>query len=102
VVKYFLARLVLFLACSAVLALLGAGRLAALVGGLFVSLLLSYVLLRRLRDAASIAIAERVQSRTERRASADEDALIEDAQVDESLRADPRSGESLQEGDRSV
>ena len=102
-VKYFLARLVLFLACAAVLALLGAGGLVALVGGLFVSLLLSYVLLRRLRDAATIAIAERVQSRTERRAaSADEDALIEDAQVDEALREDRRSGEALQEGDRRV
>jgi Protein of unknown function (DUF4229) len=101
VLKYFLARLVLFLACTAVLGLLGAGRFVALVGGLFVSLLLSYVLLRRLRDPATTAIAERVQARRERRAPhPDEDALIEDAQVDEALGEAGRNDEALPEGDR--
>ena len=102
-VKYFLARLVLFLLCAAVLALIGAGPLLALVGALFVSLLLSYVLLRRLRDAATVVVADRMQSRMERRAAPlDEDALIEDAQVDEALREDGHRDDALPEGDRRV
>jgi hypothetical protein len=103
VVKYFVARLVLFLVCAAVLALIGAGPLAALVGALFVSLLLSYVLLRRLRDAATVVVADRMQSRMERRAAPlDEDALIEDAQVDQALREDGHRDDALPEGDRRV
>ncbi len=79
-----LARLVLFVLAVTVLGVLGASRELALIGGLLVSVLLSYVLLRRLRDAATIALVDRVQARTERRRAArgDEDALIEDAQVD--------------------
>ena len=101
--KYFLARLVLFLVCAAVLARIGAGPLVALVGALFVSLLLSYVLLRRLRDAATVVVADRMQSRMERRAApVDEDALIEDAQVDQALRGDGRHDDALPEGDRRV
>ena len=84
---YFLARLVLFVVVAAVLSLLGAGPVVALVGGLLISVLLSYVLLRRLRDPATAALAQRMQARSERRAPhPDEDALIEDAQVDEALR----------------
>jgi uncharacterized membrane protein YraQ (UPF0718 family) len=87
VVTYFLARLALFAVCAVVLARLGAAPLVALLGGLVISLLLSYLLLRRLREPATAAIAERVQARAERRAAhPDEDALIEDAQVDEVLR----------------
>jgi Protein of unknown function (DUF4229) len=83
VVTYFLARLALFVAVVVVLTWLGAGTLVALAGGVLVSLLLSYVLLRRLRDPATAAIAQRVQARGERRAAhVDEDALVEDAQVD--------------------
>jgi membrane protein implicated in regulation of membrane protease activity len=90
VVTYFLARLVLFVAVVAVLSLLGAGSFVALVGGLVISVLLSYVLLRRLRDPATAAIARRMQARSDRRAAhPDEDALIEDAQVDEALRDRP-------------
>ena len=87
-VKYMLVRLVLFVAAVTLLGVLGAGRELALVGGLLISALLSYVLMRRLRDAATIAIVDRVQARTERRRAArvDEDALIEDAQVDEAGR----------------
>ena len=83
-----LVRLVLFVAAVTLLGVLGAGRELALVGGLLISALLSYVLMRRLRDAATIAIVDRVQARTERRRAArvDEDALIEDAQVDEAGR----------------
>jgi hypothetical protein len=88
VVKYMLVRLVLFVAAVTLLGVLGAGRELALVGGLLISALLSYVLMRRLRDAATVAIVDRVQARTERRRAArvDEDALIEDAQVDEAGR----------------
>jgi hypothetical protein len=88
VVKYFLARLVLFVLAVVVLGLLGAGRVLALFGGLAISVMLSYVLLRRLRDPATAAIAERVQARQERRAAhPDEDELFEDAQVDAGLDA---------------
>jgi hypothetical protein len=84
VVKYMLARLVLFVLAVTVLGLLGAGRELALVVGLLISALLSYVLLGRLRDASSAVIIERVRARRERRRAArvDEDALYEDALVD--------------------
>jgi hypothetical protein len=84
VIKYMLARLVLFVLAVAVLGLLGAGREIALIGGLLISALLAYVLLSRLRDASTVAIVDRVQARAARRraARADEDALYEDAVVD--------------------
>ena len=94
VVRYFLARLVLFVLAVVVLGLLGAGRVVALFGGLVISVLLSYVLLRRLRDPANAAIAERLQARQERRAAQpDEDELIEDGQVDDALRGELHDGE---------
>lgn len=87
VVTYFLARLVLFVVSAGALRLLGAGPFLALVGGLVVSMLLSYVLLRRLREPATAAVVERAQARSRRRAARpDEDALVEDAQVDDALR----------------
>ncbi|MGZ4650535.1 MAG: DUF4229 domain-containing protein [Kineosporiaceae bacterium] len=87
VVTYFLARLVLFVVSAVALRLLGAGPFLALVGGLVVSMLLSYVLLRRLREPATAAVVERAQERSRRRATRpDEDALVEDAQVDDALR----------------
>jgi hypothetical protein len=99
VVTYFLARLVVFVAAVVVLGLVGAGRWLALFGGLLVSLLLSYVLLHRLRDQATAAIAERIRARTARRAEhPDEDELVEDALVD---RADREAAEgALHEGER--
>ena len=86
-VKYMLVRLVLFVAAVTLLGVLGAGRELALVGGLLISALLSYVLMRRMRDAATVAVVDRVQARSERRRAARvvEDALVEDAQVDEAL-----------------
>jgi hypothetical protein len=94
VVRYFLARLVLFVLAVVVLGLLGAGRVVALFGGLVISVLLSYLLLRRLRDPANAVIAERLQARQERRAAQpDEDELIEDAQVDDALRGELHDGE---------
>ena len=87
VIKYMLARLVLFVLAVTLLGVLGAGRELALVGGLLISALLAYVLLGRLRDASTVAILDRVQARTARRraARADEDALYEDALVDAQL-----------------
>jgi membrane protein implicated in regulation of membrane protease activity len=86
VVTYFLARLALFVLAVVVLGLLGAGPVVAVFGGLLISVLLSYLLLRRLREAANVAVAERLQARQERRAAhPDEDELFEDAQ-DDALR----------------
>jgi C4-dicarboxylate-specific signal transduction histidine kinase len=67
--KYSLARLGLFVAVLAVLSLLGAGRITAVLGAAVISLLLSYVLLRGLRNAASQQIADRVQRRLDERAA---------------------------------
>jgi hypothetical protein len=79
-----LARLILFVLAVTLLGVLGAGRELALVGGLLISALLAYVLLGRLRDASTVAIVDRVQTRAARRraARADEDTLYEDALVD--------------------
>jgi hypothetical protein len=84
VIKYMLARLVLFVLAVTLLGVLGAGRELALVGGLLISALLAYVLLGRLRDASTVVIVDRTQARAARRRAArvDEDALHEDAVVD--------------------
>jgi hypothetical protein len=86
VIKYMLARLVLFVLAVTLLGVLGAGRELALVGGLIVSALLAYVLLGGLRDASTVAIVDRVRTRASRRRDArvDEDALYEDEAVDAS------------------
>ena len=96
VIKYMLARLVLFVLAVTVLGLLGAGRELALVAGLLISALLAYVLLGRLRDASTVAIVDRVQTRSARRraARADEDALYEDALVDAQADESSESQES--------
>jgi hypothetical protein len=76
-----LARLVLFVLAVTVLGVAGFRAEVALIGGLLISALLSYVLLRRLRDASTAAIVERVQARQARRSvRLDEDTLVEDAQ----------------------
>ena len=97
-IKYMLARLVLFVLAVTLLGVLGAGRELALVGGLLISALLAYVLLGRLRDASTAVIVERVRTRTARRraARADEDALYEDALVDAQAEesVDPQTDES--------
>jgi hypothetical protein len=93
-VRYFVARLALFVLAVVVLGLLGAGRVVAVFGGLLISLLLSYLLLGRLRDPANAAVAERLQARQARRAAdPGEDELVEDAQVDDALRDELRDGE---------
>jgi hypothetical protein len=87
VVTYFLARLVLFVLAVVVLGVVGAGPVLALFGGLVISVLLSYLLLGRLREPATAAVGERVRARQERRAAhPDEDELFEDAAVDAQAR----------------
>jgi len=84
VIKYMLARLVLFVLAVTLLGVLGASRELALIGGLLISALLAYVLLGRLRDASTVVIVDRVRTRSARRRAArvDEDALYEDAAVE--------------------
>jgi hypothetical protein len=95
VVKYLLARLVLFVLAVTLLGVVGFSAEVALIGGLLISALMAYVLLPRLRDASTAAIVARVQARRERReARRDDDALVEDAledaQGDETLREPDR------------
>ena len=86
VLKYLIARIALFVAASAVLWFLGFGQVIALFGGLFISLLLTYLFLGRLREPATAAVVERVEGRTRRRAAReDEDALVEDALVEDAM-----------------
>jgi hypothetical protein len=100
VLKYLIARIALFVAASAVLWFLGAGEVVALFGGLLVSLLLTYLLLGRLREPATAAIVDRVEGRTRRRAAReDEDALVEDALVEDAL-AEDRLAEDRRAEDR--
>jgi hypothetical protein len=93
VVTYFLARLVLFVVVAAVLVLLGAGPVVAVGGGLLISVMLSYLVLGRLREPATAAVAARLEARRARRAAhPDEDEVFEDAVVDEALRDGERRG----------
>ncbi len=95
VVKYLLARLVLFVLAVTLLGVVGFSAEVALIGGLLISALLAYVLLPRLRDASTAAIVARVQARRERReARRDDDALVEDA------LEDARADQTLREPDR--
>jgi hypothetical protein len=96
VIKYMLARVVLFVLAVTLLGVLGAGREIALIGGLLISALLAYVLLGRLRDASTAVIVDRVQNRAARRRAArvDEDALYEDAVVDDESDADTGDAET--------
>ncbi len=95
VVKYLLARLVLFVLAVTLLGVVGFRAEVALIAGLLISALLAYVLLPRLRDASTAAIVARVQARRERReARRDDDALVEDA------LEDARADQTLREPDR--
>ena len=81
--KYTVFRLALFVAALALLAALGAGVIVAVVGAALISMLLSYLFLKRPREE----LARLIQERTERRLAVREkvgehDASIEDAAVD--------------------
>jgi hypothetical protein len=89
--KYSVMRLALFVAAMALLYVIGIQALLPnLLGAGVISLLLSYLLLRRPREELSQQIAGRVEARLkdpERKSRIAEDAEIEDAAAEE-LRAD--------------
>ncbi|MFI0433826.1 MAG: DUF4229 domain-containing protein [Candidatus Nanopelagicales bacterium] len=77
-VLYTAARIALFVGVGAVLYLIGARGLVLLLFALLVSGLLSFVLLGRLRDAASLRYSERSARRRERqqeKVNAEDDIL---------------------------
>jgi hypothetical protein len=88
-VTYSLARLVLFVATLAVLAWAGAGRIWAVIFAAVISMLLSYVLLRPLRDRAAGQVAltmeHRRQERSDHAPGEGRDEQAEDAEVERSL-----------------
>ncbi len=99
VVKYSLARLVLFVVSLAVLAWAGAGPFVAVVGAALVSMLLSYVLLRSMRDQVSRQLSDRMARRLDRVAAVREDESVEDA-VQDAIAAE-RSGAERSGAERS-
>ena len=84
VLRYTVLRLALFGAALGLLALAGARGILLVALTVVVSLALSYLLLRRQRDALAAAIAARVEARPHHRGGVDEAA--EDA-ADEARRA---------------
>ena len=81
--KYTVFRLALFVAALALLAALGAGLIVAVVGAALISMLLSYLFLKRPREE----LARLIQDRTEKRLAVREkvgehDASIEDAAIE--------------------
>ena len=86
--RYTVLRLALFVASLGVFGLLGVRGVALLLLSALVSLGLSYVLLRRQRDAVATVLAERSRNRLDRRhpGGVDADAATEDAE-DEARRA---------------
>jgi len=85
---YTLQRLALFVITLFVLALLGAEPILAVVLAGVISMGLSYVLLRKQRDALAVRIAERVEARAAARAAGeptDADSAAEDATIDRAV-----------------
>ncbi|MFC5380828.1 DUF4229 domain-containing protein [Aquipuribacter nitratireducens] len=94
VAVYSALRLGMFLVAFLALRLVGVGGLLSLVLALVISMLLSFVVLRRQRDAVTLAIMERRASRDAGEAQAttgqrrrlrdriDDDAAAEDAALD--------------------
>jgi hypothetical protein len=97
-VTYSLARLALFVATLGLLAWAGAGQIWAVVYAAVISMLLSYVLLRPLRDRAARQIAVRVQRHGDERVGHGSvegpDEFAEDAEVERSLAEVERSADS--------
>ncbi len=65
---YFLARLAVFVVVLAVLVLAGARGVLAVGGAALISLMLSYLLLRKLRYNATNRVQTRVETRIQRKA----------------------------------
>ena len=93
VLRYSVLRLALFAAVLGVLALAGARGILLVALTVVVSLALSYLLLRRQRDAVAAAIAARVGERPHQRGGVDE--LVEDA-ADEARRARLEASQSAE------
>lgn len=86
--RYTVLRLALFVAVLGGLALAGARGVLLIGLTVVVSIALSYLLLRRQRDAVAAAIAERMQTRLEApRGAGGTDEAAEDAE-DEARRAE--------------
>ena len=85
--RYAVLRIALFLVVLLALHAVGMGGWLLLLVAAFVSVLLSYVLLARQREAVAVALAER----TEARLAATPDEVAEDAEADrlEHDRRDP-------------
>ena len=93
--KFTVLRFALFVAALVVLALLGARGWLLLLLAAFVSLLLSYVLLRGPREELTASIAARAGQRNGagrrqgHRLKADVDAEVEDAEIERAEKRDP-------------
>jgi hypothetical protein len=86
---YTVQRLALFVVCLLVFAWLGAGPVLAVVLAALASMGLSYVLLRRQREAVAARVAERVERRALRGPGpADADTAAEDAAAEDAAAED--------------
>ncbi len=81
--RYSMARLALFVVSLGLLVWAGAGQLWAIIGAAVISMLVSYVLLRGLRDQVALQVADRVARRTGQRPGPGVDEQTEDAELDE-------------------
>lgn len=91
---YSLLRLVLFLVCAALFALVGTGWLLAVILGAVVAALLSYLMLSGSRERSARWLQARAEAHDDRPTlsrRAREDATIEDAVVD-AAGDDPATG----------
>lgn len=93
VAVYSALRVGMFLACLLVLRVAGVSGLLSVVVAVLVSLLLSFLVLRRQRDAVTRALMERSRARgsgPRRRRRSFSDRLAEDAAVEDAAVADAR------------
>lgn len=90
-VKYSVLRLALFVASLVVLYAVGVRQsILMVVLAAFMSLALSYLLLRKQRDAVALALSQRISSRIDRRQGLGQsDADVEDADDEASRTAPP-------------
>jgi hypothetical protein len=94
VVRYTLLRLALFAAVLLVLSLAGARGVLLLALTVVVSMGLSYLLLRKQRDAVAAVVAERLAARAgQPHAPAGDDEAAEDVE-DDARRAQPRPADA--------
>jgi hypothetical protein len=93
VVRYTLLRLALFAAVLLVLSLAGARGVLLLALTVVVSMGLSYLLLRKQRDAVAGVVAERLAARAGEPHAPGDDEAAEDAE-DDARRAQPRPADA--------